>query len=110
MKRYVIYVIDTATNTGGPGEMAAIDAFNDHLQSNSHWITAAGIGAPAPAQVIDNRADAGLVSPGSLFDSAEFYSGFWLIQAESDSQAQELALAGSKACNRKVELRPYLGQ
>ena len=110
MKRYVIYVIDTATNTGGPGEMAAIDAFNDHLQSNSHWITAAGIGAPATAKVIDNRQDAGLVKPGSLFDSEEFYSGFWLIQAESDAQAHELALAGSRACNRKVELRPYLGQ
>jgi hypothetical protein len=110
MKRYVIYVIDTATNSGGPGEMAAIDAFNDHLQSNSHWITAAGIGAPATAQVIDNRADVGLITPGSLFDSAEFYSGFWLIQADSDAQAQDLALAGSKACNRKVELRPYLGQ
>ncbi len=110
MKRYVIYVIDTATNSGGPGEMAAIDDYNDHLQSNSHWITAAGIGAPVTAQVIDNRADAGLVTPGSLFDSAEFYSGFWLIQADSDAQAQELALAGSKACNRKVELRPYLGQ
>ena len=110
MKRYVIYVIDTATNSGGPSEMAAIDAFNDHLQSNSHWITAAGIGAPATAQVIDNRADAGLVTPGSLFDSAEFYSGFWLIQADSDAQAQELALAGSRACNRKVELRAYLGQ
>ncbi len=110
MKRFVIYVIDTATNTGGRGEIAAIDSFNDHLQSNSHWITAAGIGAPATAQVIDNREDAGLVSPGSLFDSKEFYSGFWLIQAESDAKAQELALAGSKACNRKVELRPYLGQ
>jgi hypothetical protein len=110
LKRYVIYVIDTATNTGGSGEMAAIDAFNDHLQSNSHWITAAGIGAPATAKVIDNREDAGLVTPGSLFDDEEFYSGFWLIQAESDEQAQELALAGSRACNRKVELRPYLGQ
>lgn len=110
MKRYVIYVIDNATNTGGPGEMAAIDAFNDHLQSNSHWITAAGIGAPRTATLIDNREDAGLVESGSLFNTNEFYSGFWLIQAESDSQAQELALAGSKACNRKVELRPYLGQ
>ncbi|MEY4410342.1 MAG: hypothetical protein RLZ99_815, partial [Actinomycetota bacterium] len=44
--RFVIYVIDSATNTGGPNEMAAIDAFNDQLQSNGHWITAAGIGAP----------------------------------------------------------------
>jgi hypothetical protein len=90
--------------------MAAIDAFNDHLQSNSHWITAAGIGAPSTANVIDNRHDAGIIAPGSLFVSEEFYSGFWLVQAVSDEKAQELALAGSKACNRKVELRPYLGQ
>lgn len=108
--RFVIYVIDSATNTGGPNEMAAIDAFNDQLQSNGHWITAAGIGAPATAKLIDNRADAGIVNPGSLFDSTEFYSGFWLIQADSEAKALELALAGSKACNRRVELRPYLGQ
>ncbi len=108
--RFVIYVIDSATNTGGPDEMAAIDAFNDQLQSNGHWITAAGIGAPTTAKLIDNRADAGIVNPGSLFDSTEFYSGFWLIQADSEAKALELALAGSKACNRKVELRPYLGQ
>lgn len=108
--RFVIYVIDSATNTGGPNEMAAIDAFNDQLQSNGHWITAAGIGAPATAKLIDNRADAGIVNPGSLFDSKDFYSGFWLIQTDSEAKALELALAGSKACNRKVELRPYLGQ
>lgn len=108
--RFVIYVIDNATNTGGSDEMAAIDAFNDHLQANNHWITAAGIGAPATAKLIDNRLDVGIVNPGSLFNTNEFYSGFWLIQADSDAKALELALAGSKACNRKVELRPYLGQ
>ena len=108
--RFVIYVIDTDTNSGGPSEMAAIDAFNDHLQSNSHWITAAGIGAPRTATLIDNRDGAGLVESGSLFNTDEFYSGFWLIQADSEEKALELALAGSKACNRKVELRPYLGQ
>ncbi len=108
--RFVIYVIDSATNTGGSDEMTAIDAFNDHLQSNNHWITAAGIGAPTTAKLIDNRSDVGVVNPGSLFDTEEFYSGFWLIQADSEAQALELALAGSKACNRRVELRPYLGQ
>ena len=108
--RFAIYVIDVANNTAGGDEMAAIDAFNDHLQYNNHWITAAGIGAPATAKLIDNRSDAGVVNPGSLFDTEEFYSGFWLIQADSEDQALELALAGSKACNRRVELRPYLGQ
>jgi len=38
----------------------------------------------------------------------EYYSGFWLIEAGDESKARELALAGSLACNRKVELRPYL--
>ena len=108
--RFVIYVIDSETNTGGPGEMAAIDAFNDHLRANSHWITAAGIGAPATAKLIDNRSGAGVLNPGSLFDTQEFYSGFWLVEADSEAQALELALAGSQACNRRVELRPYLGQ
>lgn len=108
--RFVVFVIDSATNTGGPSEMAAIDAFNDHLQSNGHWITAAGIGAPTTAKVIDNRLDTALVNPGSLFSTAEFYSGFWLIQVDSEAKAEELALAGSKACNRRVESRPYLGQ
>lgn len=108
--RFAIFVIDTETNTGGPSEMAAIDAFNDYLHSNGHWITAAGIGAPRTAKLIDNRADAQVVEPGSLFNTTEFFSGFWLIQAESEEQALELAFAGSKACNRKVELRPYLGQ
>jgi hypothetical protein len=108
--RFVIYVIDSATNTGGPGEMAAIDAFNDELRANNQWITAAGIGSPNTAKLIDNRSGAGVVNLGSLFDAEEFYSGFWLIEADSEAQALELALAGSKACNRRVELRPYLGQ
>ncbi len=108
--RFVIYVIDSATGTGGPNEMAAIDTFNDQLRANGNWITAAGIGAPETAKLIDNRSGACVVNQGSLFDAEEFYSGFWLIETDSEAQALELALAGSKACNRRVELRPYLGQ
>jgi hypothetical protein len=44
-----------------------------------------------------------------LFDAKENFSGFWLIEAESIEVARALAFAGSKACNRKVELRPLLG-
>jgi hypothetical protein len=106
--RYIVFVIDSASNTAGGNEMAAIDAFNDHLQENGHWIYAAGIAAPAKAQVIDNRADADVVQPGSLFENQEHYSGFWLIEAANDELALNLAKNGSKACNRKVELRPFL--
>jgi hypothetical protein len=58
--------------------------------------------------VIDNRANKGEVKSGSLFDAPEYYSGFWLIEAASDDEAHQLALEGSLACNRKVELRPYI--
>jgi hypothetical protein len=44
-----------------------------------------------------------------LFEDKENYSGFWLIQAADLESAQTLALEGSMACNRKVELRPLLG-
>jgi hypothetical protein len=36
-------------------------------------------------------------------------TGFWIIQADSLEQAQALAAEGSKARNRQVELRPFLG-
>jgi hypothetical protein len=46
---------------------------------------------------------------GPLHDTLEFMSGFWLINAPDAETAQALAAEGSKACNRKVELRPLIG-
>jgi hypothetical protein len=59
--------------------------------------------------VIDNRNDTNLTTEKTLFDTKENYSGFWLIQANDHETAKRLALEGSKACHRKVELRPLLG-
>ena len=106
--RFLIFVIDDNTALAGPNEMAHIDAFNEMLEANGHWITAAGIHHGAQATVLDNRNDAGLVSPGSLYNKKAHYSGFWLINAADQNEALALAAAGSRACNRKVELRPYL--
>lgn len=89
--------------------MSAIDAFNDMLQANGHWIVAVGIDDPAKSVVIDNRLDSGIKSNGPVNDTEEYMAGFWLIKADSPEQAQELATLGSKACNRKVEVRPILG-
>lgn len=108
--RFVIFVIDGDVNTAGSNEMTAIDEFNQMLQDNGHFIYAAGIAKPADAMVIDNRQDADQVSAGSLFNDQLFYSGFWLINASSLDEARDLAKAGSKACNRRVELRGFLGQ
>ena len=106
--RYIIFVIDSQTHTATGDEMEAIDAFNDSLRDGGHWIMAAGIGAPATATVIDNRLGKGEKVDGSLFSGDAFYSGFWIIECTSDEEARDIAVRGSKACNRRVELRPFL--
>lgn len=106
--KFIIFVIDDQLEKASNNEMEAINAFNDKLQADGHWITAAGISHGAAATVLDNRDGAGLVTTGSIHNDDEHYSGFWLIEAEDKETALRLAAEGSKACNRKVELRPYL--
>jgi len=108
-KQFLVFVIDDLTNSGTPAEMEAIDAFNDQLRANGQWIFAGGLAAPTTANVIDNRAGAGIETGKPLFGAAENFSGFWLIEVADEAVAKDLALGGSKACNRKVELRPLLG-
>ena len=107
-KRYMIFVIDDLSGSGTAEEMVAIDAFNDGLKANGQLIQACGLASPATANVIDNRNGVGLETGKSLFPNPEQFSGFWLISAEDDQEAKKLAFEGSKACNRKVELRPLL--
>jgi hypothetical protein len=107
--KFMLFVIDQQSRSASTNEMAAIDEFNDSLRANGHWVMAAGLADPTRATLIDNTQDKGEVSQGSLFSSDDFYSGFWIIDAESEELAQELAMRGSKACNRRVEVRPFLG-
>ncbi len=107
--KFLISVIDDLSGSGTPEEMAAIDEFNDQLRANGNWIFAGGLAAPGNAVVIDNRNGANLLSNGPLFESKENVSGFWIIEAPSPEVARGLAFEGSKSCNRKVELRLFLG-
>ena len=107
--RFLIAVIDSRRNSADSDEMDAINLFNDKLRENGHWIFACGIDSPASATLIDNRNGAMKTTPGSFIDSEEFMSGFWIIEARDLEEAKLLASEGSRACNRKVELRPLLG-
>ena len=106
--KFIIFVIDQQSRSASTTEMAAIDEFNASLQANGQWVMAAGLAAPSRAILIDNTSGAGNQEEGSLFKEDDFYSGFWIIDAESETVAKELAMRGSKACNRSVELRPFL--
>ena len=107
--RFLLSVIDSASRTGTSDEMAAIDIFNQKLQSNGHWIFACGVDSPKSAKLVDNRAGAAITHNGSYVDNDEFQSGFWIISAADHDEAMALAHEGSLACDRKVEVRPLLG-
>lgn len=105
---YLLSVIAEGASLADDAEMAAIDVFNERLQSNGHWVFAGGLGAPDTATVIDNRNGEAVFTDGPFVESKEFLAGFWIIDAPDLDVALELATAGSRACNRKVEVRPFL--
>ncbi|MCZ4099699.1 hypothetical protein C8250_002510 [Streptomyces sp. So13.3] len=107
--QYLVSVItDTTDNLATPDEDAAIDVFNERLQADGHWVFAGGLGGPDTATVIDNRGAEALFTDGPFVESKEFLIGFWIIEAPDLDVALKLAAEGSKACNRKTEVRPFL--
>ena len=105
--QYLLSVIHDQAGLATPDEDAAIDVFNDRLQAEGHWVFAGGLAAPNTATVIDNRGGEALVTDGPFLESKEYLAGFWVIEAPDLDVALKLATEGSKACNRKVEVRPF---
>jgi hypothetical protein len=110
MKYLVSVIFDDTAGLATPDEMAAIDAFNDQLQAEGHWVFAGGLSGPSTATVIDNRGGEALFTDGPFLESKEYVAGFWIIEAPDLDVALKLAAEGSKACNRKVEVGPFHGE
>ena len=106
--QYLVSVIDDGTGPDTPTEDAAINVFNERLQAEGYWVFAGGLGSPEPATVIDNRGNEVVVTDGPFVESKEYLAGFWIIEAPDLDVVLELATEGSKACNRKIEVRPFL--
>ena len=106
--QYMVSVIDDTAGLATPEEMAAIDVFNDRLQAEGHWVFAGGLGSPISATVIDSRGGEAMFTDGPFLESKEYLAGLWIIEAADLDVALKLAAQGSKACNRKLEVRPIL--
>lgn len=106
--QYLVSVIHDQPGLATPDEMAAIDAFNDRLQAEGHWVFAGGLASPGTATVVDNRGDDAVFTDGPFVESKEFLAGFWILEAPDLDVALKLATEGSKACNRKIEVQPFL--
>ena len=106
--RFIIFVIDNQPGKYAPSnEIADIDAFNDSLEKNGHWVTAAGINPSTKATLIDNRSGANQIHVGSSLQGADYYSGFWIIEAEDEAKAIELATQGSRSEEHTSELQSH---
>ena len=105
--QYLISVIHDSIELATPSEMAAIDVFNDRLKAEGHWVFAGGLAAPSSATVIDNRGEEAMFTDGPFVESKEYLAGFWIMEAPDLDAALKLAAEGSKACNRKIEVRPF---
>jgi hypothetical protein len=106
--QYLVSVIDDTAGLATPDEMAAIDVFNNQLESEGYWVFAGGLNSPSTATVIDNRGAEPMFTDGPFVETKERVAGFWIIEAPDLDVALKLAAEGSKACNRKIEVRPFL--
>jgi hypothetical protein len=106
--QYLVSVINDSSDLATSDEMAAIDTFNERLEAEGYWVFAGGLGSPDSATVIDNRGAESMITDGPFLESKEFIVGFWVMEAPDLDVALKLAAEGSKACNRKVEVRPFL--
>ena len=107
--QYLLSVIHDSTELATPSEMAATEAFNDRLRADGQWVFAGGLGFPYSATVVDNRGEEQVFTDGPFLESKEYLAGFWIIEAPDLDVALKLATEGSKHCNRKIEVRPFLG-
>ncbi|MEU0150861.1 YciI family protein [Micromonospora fulviviridis] len=109
MAQYLMSVLHDAAGLATAEEMAAIDVFNERLQADGHWVFAGGLASPGTATVVDGRNGDAVFTDGPYVESKEHVVGFWIIEAPHLDVALRLAALGSKHCNRRVELRPFLG-
>ena len=89
------------TAVGGSDTAAGIAAVRG-------WRRAGGLAAPNSATVIDNRGGEAMVTDGPFLESKEYLIGFWIMEAPDLDVALKLSAEASKACNRKIEVRPFL--
>jgi hypothetical protein len=113
--QYLVSVIDDGQalaagkdESATAAEEVAINVFNERLQAEGHWVFAGGLGMPGAATVVDNRHEKTMITDGPFLESKEFLAGFWVLEAPDLDVVLRLATEGSKACNRRLEVRPFL--
>jgi hypothetical protein len=86
---------------------AAVDAFNADLQASGVWVFAGGLQEADVATVVDGTGSEVVMTDGPFAETKEHLGGFWIVEVPDLDAALALAAKGSKACQGKVEVRPF---
>ena len=90
-----------------PVMFAAVEAFNEQVRADGVWVFAGGLEGAETATVVDNSGDSPVFTDGPYLETKEHIGGFWIIDVPDLDAALKYAAAGSKACQGKVEVRPF---
>lgn len=86
---------------------AQVGAFNEKVQAAGAWVFAGGLMPIEQSTCVDATGDKPIVTDGPFSESKEYLGGFWIIEAPDLDAALDWAAQGSKACEGKVEVRPF---
>jgi hypothetical protein len=86
---------------------ADVEAFNQRLQADGHWVFAGGLEAPSTATVVRAADGDAVLTDGPFAEAKEALGGFWVVEAADLDRALALARDASIACAAPVEVRPF---
>jgi hypothetical protein len=84
-----------------------VDAFNTRLREAGAWVFAGGLMPLETATTVDNSGGEEIVVDGPFAETKEWLGGFWVISAPDLDAALRWAQDGSRACQGRVEVRPF---
>ncbi|MGA8846684.1 MAG: YciI family protein [Nocardioides sp.] len=84
-----------------------VEKFNEELRTEGAWVFAGGLQPIEVSTVVDNTGAQPILTDGPYAESKEYLGGFWVIEAADLDAALLWAKKGSKACDGKVEVRPF---
>lgn len=87
--------------------MADTSRFNERAQAAGIWVFAGGLESIESATTVDNRGSETVVTDGPFAESKEWLGGFWIFELPDLDAALSWAADGSKACQGRVEVRPF---
>jgi len=84
-----------------------VEGFNQKARDAGIWVFAGGLEPIDVSTTVDNTGEQPLVTDGPFAEAKEWVGGFWIFDLPDLDAALEWAKEGSKACQGKVEVRPF---